>query len=39
MLGWVQQVLQTAILSLTEEQLPLEKRITACAAINKVRPR
>lgn len=36
MLGCVQQMLQTAILSLDDEKLPAAKRITAVAAINKV---
>jgi hypothetical protein len=36
MLGWVQQALQTALLSLDEGTLPMPQKITACAAVNKV---
>ena len=38
LLGWVQQVLQTAILRVGEERLSMEEKIAACAAAGKVRP-
>ncbi|KAH8823113.1 Protoglobin-domain-containing protein [Flagelloscypha sp. PMI_526] len=36
MLGWVQQVLQSSILSVPESKISFEKKLTAVNAINKV---
>lgn len=37
LLGWVQQVIQTAILRVEEERCPLDEKIAAVAAVGKVR--